>query len=118
LARIDSLDPELNTFTTRIDADAVMDAARAAEAEIQRGGHRGPFHGVPVSVKDLIDTAGVRTTYGSGMFRDHVPERDGAMPERLKAGGAVITGKTAAHELGQGVTTNNHFYGPTLNPWN
>jgi len=118
LARIDALDPALNAFTTRIDADEVMHGARAAEAEIQRGEHRGPFHGVPVSVKDLIDTAGVRTTYGSGMFREHVPARDGAMPERLKAGGAIITGKTAAHELGQGVTTNNHFYGPTLNPWN
>lgn len=118
LARIDALDPTLNAFTTRIDNDAVMAGARAAESEIMGGTHRGPLHGIPVSVKDLIDTAGVRTTYGSGMFRDHVPDRDGAMPERLKAGGAVITGKTAAHELGQGVTTNNHFYGPTLNPWN
>jgi aspartyl-tRNA(Asn)/glutamyl-tRNA(Gln) amidotransferase subunit A len=118
LARIDALDPSLNVFTTRVPSDDVLAAARVAEADIQRGAHRGPLHGIPVSVKDLIDTAGVRTTYGSGMFRDHVPERDGAVPERLKAAGAVITGKSATHELGQGITTNNHFYGPTLNPWN
>src|SRR5213078_1893994 len=70
------------------------------------------------SAKDLIDTAGLRTTYGSGMFREHVPERDGSVPERLRAAGAIITGKTATHELGQGMTTNNYFFGPTRNPWN
>jgi len=62
------------------------------------------------------DTAGLRTTYGSGIFRDHVPARDGAVPERLRTAGAILIGKTATHEFGMGVTTNNYFFGPTLNP--
>ncbi len=85
LARIDALDPRLNAFTTRVPADDVLAGARAAERDIARGQHRGPLHGIPVSVKDLIDTAGLRTTYGSGMFRDHVPAVDGAVPARLRA---------------------------------
>src|SRR5256886_9228704 len=118
LAQIDALDPTLNAFTTLAPREQVLGAARAAEREIAAGTYRGLLHGIPVSVKDLIDTAGLRTTYGSGMFRDHVPERDGGVPERLRAAGAIITGKTATHELGQGMTTNNYFFGPTRNPWN
>src|SRR5262245_24688842 len=111
LARIERLNPRLNAFTTLVPPDVVLDAARAAEREIGAGGWRGPLHGIPVGVKDLIDTAGLRTTYGSGMFRDHVPGVDGAVPQRLKAAGAVIVGKTAAHEFGKGITTNNYFFG-------
>ncbi len=118
LARIAAVDPKLNSFTTLAPVEALRDAARAAEREIAAGRWRGPLHGVPVGVKDLIDTAGLRTTYGSAMFRDHVPARDGAVPQRLRAAGALITGKTATHELGRGITTNNHFFGPTRNPWN
>src|SRR5213594_5166281 len=118
LAQIDALDPTLNAFTTLVPREQVLAPARAAEREIAAGAYRGLLHGIPVSVKDLIDTAGLRTTYGSGMFRDHVPEKDGGVPERLRAAGAVITGKTATHELGQGMTTNNYFFGPTRNPWN
>jgi aspartyl-tRNA(Asn)/glutamyl-tRNA(Gln) amidotransferase subunit A len=118
MARIDALQPSLNAFTTLAPRDGILAAARAAEDEIARGSYRGLLHGVPVSVKDLIDTAGLRTTYGSGMFRDHVPVRDGGVPERLRTAGAIITGKTATHELGKGITTNNHFFGPTRNPWN
>src|ERR1051325_9143156 len=118
LAQIDALNPALNAFTTLVPREQVLAGARAAEREIATGAYRGLLHGIPVSVKDLIDTAGLRTTYGSGMFRDHVPEKDGGVPERLRAAGAVITGKTATHELGQGITTNNHFFGPTRNPWN
>src|SRR5947208_737535 len=118
LAQIDALDPTLNAFTTLVPREQVLPPARAAEREIAAGAYRGLLHGIPVSVKDLIDTAGLRTTYGSGMFRDHVPERDGSVPERLRAAGAIITGKTATHELGQGMTTNNYFFGPTRNPWN
>jgi aspartyl-tRNA(Asn)/glutamyl-tRNA(Gln) amidotransferase subunit A len=118
LAQIDALDPALNVFTTLVPREEVLAAARAAEREISGGTYRGPLHGVPVSVKDLIDTAGLRTTYGSGMFRDHVPVRDGGVPERLRAAGAILLGKTATHELGQGMTTNNHFFGTTRNPWN
>src|SRR5437867_9364147 len=117
LAQIDALNPALNAFTTLVPREQVLAGARAAEREIAAGAYRGLLHGIPVSVKDLIDTAGLRTTYGSGMFRDHVPEKDGGVPERLRAAGAVITGKTATHELGQGMTTNNHFFGPPRQPW-
>jgi aspartyl-tRNA(Asn)/glutamyl-tRNA(Gln) amidotransferase subunit A len=118
LARIEALDPKLNTFTTLVPREQVLAAAADAEREIAAGKYRGVLHGIPVSVKDLIDTAGLRTTYGSGMFRDHVPTRDGGIPERLRAAGALLTGKTATHELGKGITTNNYFFGPTRNPWN
>ncbi|TMA70372.1 MAG: amidase [Deltaproteobacteria bacterium] len=118
LARIAAVDPRLNAFTTLVPVDEARAAARAAEHEIAAGRYRGPLHGIPAGVKDLIDTAGLRTTYGSGMFRDHVPAADGAVPERLRAAGAIIVGKTATHEFGRGVTTNNYFFGPTRNPWN
>ena len=118
LARIAALNPKLNAFTTLVPLAEVRAAAREAEREIARGEYRGPFHGIPVGVKDLLDTAGIRTTYGSGMFRDHVPAVDAALPARLRTGGAVIIGKTATHEFGKGITTNNYFYGATHNPWN
>src|SRR5437867_11010877 len=118
LAQIDALNPTLNAFTTLVPREQVLAPARAAEREIAAGTYRGLLHGIPVSVKDLIDTAGLRTTYGSGVYRDAVPERDGGVPERLRAAGAIITGKSASHELGQGMTTNNYFFGPTRNPWN
>src|SRR5207245_2621204 len=118
LAQMDTLNPTLNAFITLVPREQVLAPARAAEREIAARTYRGLLHGIPVSVKDLIDTAGLRTTYGSGMFRDHVPERDGGVPERLHAAGAIITGKTATHELGQGMTTSNYFFGPTRNPWN
>src|SRR5262245_5045269 len=117
LDRIAAVDPRLNAFTTLVPTDAIRAQAREAEREIGAGRHRGALHGIPVGVKDLLDTAGLRTTYGSGMFREHVPVRDGAVPARLREAGAVLLGKTATHELGMGMTTNNHFFGPTLNPW-
>jgi aspartyl-tRNA(Asn)/glutamyl-tRNA(Gln) amidotransferase subunit A len=117
LERIDQLGEALNAFTTLVPSKAVIAQARAAEREIAAGRHRGPLHGVPVGVKDLIDTAGLRTTYGAGIFRDYVPGRDGAVPQRLRDQGAILVGKTATHELGMGITTNNFFFGPTLNPW-
>ncbi|GIW41353.1 MAG: amidase [Candidatus Binatia bacterium] len=117
LDRIEELDPKLNAFTTVCREEAERRAAEA-EREIRSGFYRGPLHGIPIGVKDLYDTAGIRTTYGSGMFRDHVPERDSHIVTRLKEAGAVIVGKTATHELGLGLTTNNYFFGPTRNPWN
>src|SRR5581483_5914516 len=118
LERIAAVNPVINAFTTLVPREDAFAAARVAEREVRAGSYRGPLHGIPVSVKDLIDTAGIRTTYGSGMFGDHVPTRDGGVPERLRAGGAILTGKTATHELGKGITTNNYFYGTTRNPWN
>lgn len=117
LDQIERLNPEINAFTTLVPREQALRAAGRAADEIARGHYLGPLHGIPASVKDLIDTAGLRTTYGSGMFADHVPAADGGMPERLKALGAVLTGKTATHELGLGLTTNNYFFGATRNPW-
>src|SRR2546421_2413505 len=107
LARIDALNPTLNAFTTLVPREQVLAPARAAEREITAGAYRGLLHGIPVSVKDLIDTAGLRTTYGSGMFPDHVPERDGSVPERLPAAGAVLTRQNATHQPRQGQTPHN-----------
>ncbi len=118
LERIAGIDPQIHAFVTLVDPERVLAAARDAERQIVAGRHRGWLHGIPVGVKDLIDTAGVRTTYGSGMFRDHVPRRDGAVPARLREAGAILVGKTATHELGMGITTNNHFFGASRNPWN
>jgi len=117
LERIEKVNPTVNAFTTLCPEEALV-AAHNAEREIQHGHYRGPLHGVPIGVKDLYDTAGLRTMYGSGMFRTHVPERDAAIVTKLKNAGVVIVGKTATHELGLGLTTNNFFFGPTRNPWN
>src|SRR2546430_4033801 len=96
LAQIDTLNPTLNAFTTLVPREQVLAPARAAEREIAAGAYRGLLHGIPVSVKDLIDTAGLRTTYGSGMFREHGPGRGGSVPGRPPAPGATLTRKTPA----------------------
>src|SRR3989440_3488919 len=90
LAQIDALNPVLNAFTTLVPRAQVLAAARAAEREIAAGAYRGLLHGIPVSVKDLIDTAGLRTTYGSGLFRDHVPGKEGGGPPRPRPARAII----------------------------
>ncbi|MCH8001375.1 MAG: Asp-tRNA(Asn)/Glu-tRNA(Gln) amidotransferase subunit GatA [Proteobacteria bacterium] len=116
LARIEAQDGALNAFMT-VTADAALEAARAAEAEIAAGRHRGPLHGVPLAVKDLFATKGVRTTGGSKLLGDWVPDHDAAAVERLKRAGAVLLGKTAMHELAYGTTSDNAHYGPVRNPW-
>ena len=116
LARIEARDPALNAFMT-VTAERALAAARTAEAEIAEGRIRGPLHGVPLAVKDLFATAGVRTTGGSKLLADWVPDHDAAVIERLKAAGAVLLGKTGMHELAYGTTSNNAHYGPVCNPW-
>jgi aspartyl-tRNA(Asn)/glutamyl-tRNA(Gln) amidotransferase subunit A len=116
LGRIERLNPELNAFTT-VTGELARDAAKAAEKEIMAGRYRGPFHGIPVGIKDLTDTAGIRTTYGSTSWKDYLPAEDAEIVRRLKEAGAILVGKTATHEIGYGVTTNNPFFGPTRNPW-
>jgi aspartyl-tRNA(Asn)/glutamyl-tRNA(Gln) amidotransferase subunit A len=116
LARIEALDPALNAFMT-VTAERALAAARDAEAEIAEGRYRGPLHGVPLAVKDLFATAGVRTTGGSKLLADWVPDHDATVIERLKAAGAVLLGKTGMHELAYGTTSNNAHYGPVRNPW-
>jgi amidase len=116
LARIDDRNPLLNAVVT-LDADRAYIAARTADATVARGGRLGRLHGVPFAVKDLVDTAGLRTTYGSRVFADHVPEADGLLVQRLRAAGAVIVGKTNTPEFGAGSQTVNEVFGPTRNPY-
>ncbi len=117
LARIERLDPRLGAFL-EVTAESARREARAAEAEFRAGKCRGPLHGVPVGIKDLFDTAGVRTTAGSRILRDRIPERDAFVVERLREGGAVILGKLNLHEFAFGLTSDNPHYGPCRNPWN
>ncbi len=115
LARIERF-AALNAFIT-VTADVALADARAAELEIGRGEYRGPLHGVPVSLKDLIDTRGIRTTSGSRILSERVATGDAAVTERLRAAGAVLLGKNALHEFAFGVTNDNPHFGPTRNPW-
>ncbi|MBI4595553.1 MAG: amidase [Candidatus Tectomicrobia bacterium] len=117
LTRIDRLNTKINAFTT-VTEELAREAAKKAEEEVQSGRYRGPLHGIPIGIKDLTDTSGIKTTYGSISFKDHFPQHDATLVQKLKEAGAVIVGKTATHEIGFGVTTNNPFFGPTLNPWN
>ncbi len=116
LGRIERLDPRLNAFIT-VTADSALAAAGAAEAEIQGGGWRGPLHGIPVALKDLVDTAGVRTTAASALFQDRVPAQDAAVVGRLKAAGAVLLGKLNMHEFAYGGSSVISHYGVVHNPW-
>jgi amidase len=117
LARIERLNPPLTAFCT-VAADQALAAARAATRALSRRGPLAPLHGVPVSIKDLTPTRGIRTTWGSRIFEDHVPEEDALIVARLKAAGAIVLGKTNTPEFGAGANTFNAVFGPTRNPWN
>ena len=116
LARIAKLNPTLNAFIT-VTADAALAQAREAEAEVKRGKWRGPLHGIPLALKDLFDTAGVRTTAASALFKDRVPTEDAEVVRRLKAAGAVLVGKTNMHEFAYGGTSVTSYFGAVHNPW-
>ena len=116
IRRIDEVEPRLNAFITRLDEHA-MQAAREAEAAILRGGYRGPLHGIPVGLKDLFWTEGIRTTSGSWIDRDFVPTEDSAVASRLKAAGAYCIGKLHMTEFAFDGTSLNRHYGPARNPW-
>jgi aspartyl-tRNA(Asn)/glutamyl-tRNA(Gln) amidotransferase subunit A len=117
LARIERLQPRLNSFLT-VTPDTALARARQADAEIANGAGRGALRGIPVAVKDVYSTRGVRTTCGSLLFAEHVPDHDAAVVERLEAAGAIIVGKTSLHELAYGITSNNPHFGAVHNPWN
>ena len=108
-------DDETNAFIT-VTADRAMEDAARAETEIGAGRYRGPLHGVPVGLKDLVHTEGVRTTMASAFFADHVPDHDATVARRLKEAGSVMIGKTNTHELAYGPTGDRSFFGPTRNP--
>jgi aspartyl-tRNA(Asn)/glutamyl-tRNA(Gln) amidotransferase subunit A len=116
LAQIEKLNPTLNAFIT-VTRESAAAQARAAEAEIQHGNWRGPLHGIPIALKDLFDTAGVRTTAGSGVFKDRVPTEDAEVVRKLKAAGAVLMGKTNMHEFAFGGSSLVTYFGGVHNPW-
>jgi aspartyl-tRNA(Asn)/glutamyl-tRNA(Gln) amidotransferase subunit A len=116
LARIEAENPRLNAFIT-VTAESALAMARQAERDIQRGRWIGPLHGIPIGLKDLFDTAGVRTTGASGLFKDRVPTEDASVVKRLKAAGAVILGKLNLHEFAYGGSSVISFFGAVHNPW-
>ncbi len=116
LERIEALDGRLNCFITRTP-ELALEQARAAEAEIGAGRYRGPLHGIPLALKDLYYTKGIRTTAGSAFLSDFVPEEDAVAVQRLAAAGAVMLGKLNMHEWALGLTNENPHYGAVRNPW-
>ena len=111
-----AVDPILNAFCTPTP-DAARQAARDAEAKVMAGEALGPLHGVPVSIKDLVFTRGVRTTRGSLIFADYVPTENSPPVDRLQRAGAIMLGKTNTPEMGWKGATDNRLFGPTRNPW-
>lgn len=116
LARIEAFDPALNAFIT-LTADAALAQARLAESELQCGRWHGPLHGIPVALKDMIDTAGLRTTGGSALFKERIPQQDAAVVTRLTDAGAIVLGKLNTQEFAYGGTSVPSHYGPVSNPW-
>src|SRR5580658_1064358 len=116
LSRIEKLNPTLNAFIT-VTGESALTQARTAEAEILRGHWRGPLHGIPLALKDLIDTAGVRTTAASALFKDRIPEEDAKVVRRLKDAGAVLLGKQNLHEFAYGGSSMISHYDEVHNPW-
>jgi amidase len=117
LARIDAVNPLVNAYVT-VAQEAALGAARRATATLRRRGILPPLHGVPVSIKDLTATKGIRTTWGSKIFEHRVPSEDALIVVRLKAAGAIVVGKTNTPEFGAGGNTFNAVFGATRNPWN
>lgn len=116
LQRIDVLNPKLNAFITVMRGTALQEAV-ALDAEAAAGKLRSPLHGIPIAIKDNIDTAGTRTTMASAVFDDRVPTADAAVIQRLRAAGAVLIGKTNLHEFAMGGTSATSYFGPVRNPW-
>ena len=116
VARIEQLNPRLNAFCL-VTADAARQAAQTAEQAVMRGEPLGPLHGVPVSIKDLVITKGIRTMRGSKLYEHDVPAEDAPVVERLKAAGAIILGKTTTPEFGFKGVTDSPVTGITRNPW-
>ena len=117
LAQADRLQPTLNTFITVLHEQA-RSQAREAEAALMRGEYLGPLHGIPIGIKDNIATAGIRTTVGSKVLADQIPEEDALTVSKCKEAGAIILGKENLEEFAAGSTSNNLHYGAVHNPWN
>ena len=115
--RIDELNPKLNAFLL-LSRDEAMESARAAEEAVVRGDKLGPLHGLPISIKDTEPTKGYRTTVGSLVFKDRVPDEDAAVVERVRGAGAIMLGKTNVPEFGLVGACENRLGEPGRNPWN
>src|SRR5262249_28297017 len=116
LRQIERVNPKVNAVVTLI-AERAMAVAREADDRLTRGEAVGPLHGLPVGHKDLQAPRGVRTPYGSSIYKDHVPDRDSLLVERLRQAGAITLGKTNTPEFGAGSQTFNRVFGATLNPY-
>jgi aspartyl-tRNA(Asn)/glutamyl-tRNA(Gln) amidotransferase subunit A len=116
LAKIEKLNPVLNAFIS-VTAESALQQAKQAEAEIQHGQWRGPLHGIPIGLKDIVDTAGIRTTAASALFRDRIPTQDAEVVRRLKNAGTVLLGKQNLHEFAYGGSSMISYYGEVHNPW-
>jgi amidase len=118
LARIDAVNPTVNAYVTVARESALAGARRATRLLGRRSSTLPPLHGVPVSIKDLYATKGIRSTWGSVIYKDHIPDVDDLVVQRLKAAGAIVVGKTNTPEFGAGGNTFNAVFGATRNPWN
>ncbi|MFF4987132.1 amidase [Streptosporangium saharense] len=116
LRRIEEVNPRVNAIVT-LTAERALAEAEQADRDLARGEWRGPLHGLPVAHKDLTETAGIRTTYGSPLFADHVPPRDSLLVRRMREAGAITVGKTNTPEFGTGSHTVNELFGVTRNPY-
>lgn len=116
LKRISQLDQRLNCFIT-LTPELALQQARQAEVDILQGNYKGALHGIPLALKDLYETQGIRTTAGSTFFADYIPETDAAIVQKLIEAGAVLLGKLNMHEIALGVTNENPHYGDCCNPW-
>src|ERR1700730_11621662 len=117
LRQIEQVNPRVNAIVTLVDENQLMAQAWEADEIIAKGKPLGPLHGLPVAVKDLTETKGIRTTYGSPLYRDFVPDYDAIVVERMKNAGAIVLGKTNTPEFGMGSQTFNPVFGATLNPY-
>src|SRR5215831_12862076 len=118
LSRIDDVNPVVNAYVTVARESALAAARRATQRLGRKATTLPPLHGVPVSIKDLYATKGIRTTWASLIYKDHVPDEDDLVVQRLKAAGAIVVGKTNTPEFGAGGNTFNAVFGATRNPWN
>ena len=117
LERIEALNPRVNAYIT-VSADLALEQARTAESELANGRWRGPLHGIPIALKDNMDTAGIPTTAASELFANRIPSEDAEVYRRLKDAGAILLGKLNMHEFAYGGTSAITHFGPVHNPWN
>lgn len=117
LLQIERFNPKVNAMVTRVSEDQCMTQARRADEAVAKGAEIGPLYGLPIGIKDTSETRGIRTTYGSPLYKDYVPTFDSLVVERIRAAGAIIVGKTNVPEFAMGSQTFNSVFGATLNPY-